>query len=335
MCPNVNKSRKIFKSASHNLRTYLVAMSPISRYISCTFRRPAVKPLLIAFLSCFLCIASRSEEAPHPDSAGFAILPGKLLFTPLLANPQETRVGLRKEIGASRMRLDIGSSLDLATYSFDESGRHKLQFGIDFFMYALSVSSQGFRLQIDAADGFFGGHLTFRYLGQRNETNVRLRILHLSGHFLDGHFDRENNAWKDGRGPVPYTRDFGELTVAYTWPMASGSVRIYSGVAYATLIRPAEIGRVFSLHGIEFFTASLLGPTFSKPTNIYGAVNVTINGTQTVTGSTDLEWGIKVGEMGGSGVRLYGSYRNGRDEFSQYFDIRREYWGLGFAFDLW
>ena len=42
-------------------------------------------------------------------------------------------------------------------------------------------------------------------------TYLRLRILHLSSHFIDGHFRLETTTWIDGQLPRPYSRDYAEL----------------------------------------------------------------------------------------------------------------------------
>ncbi len=271
-----------------------------------------------------------SSATMRSQTDGFEFLPGETLFPPLLAHYQEPRTGLRKEIGSSRMKLDIGSMLEALEYRFPES-TSRLQLGIDFFTYALTTSNEGFRLQVDAVDGFFGGHLTFA-TGSENQFITRLRLLHVSAHFLDGHYDGTTSSWKGGRDPIPYTRDFGELIFAYNLDTLTS--RVYGGFGYATLVRPENIER-FTYHlGAEFCHA-LGGAVFGKPFNVFVAADLTISGIPEYQGTSNLEFGIKFGPMRKSGIKIYGGYYNGYEVFGQYYDVLTENWGIGFAFDFW
>lgn len=266
--------------------------------------------------------------------SGFRFLPGGTTFTPLLAHYQEPRVGVRKETGSSHLKLDIGAMLDVLEYRFPDSSS-SLRLGIDFFTYALATNSEGLRLQVDAVDGFFGGHVVFRSGAFPQAFSLRLRLLHLSAHFLDGHYNMNTSSWKDGREPLPFTRDFGELVGAYESSLDKISFRAYSGFGYATLIRPVEIKRLTMLHGVELWSANILGPVFAKSCNLFIAYHLTVAGIPTYQGTNNLEVGAKFGEMQGTGIRLYASYYSGLEIYSQYYDVRTENWGLGVAFDFW
>jgi len=269
------------------------------------------------------------------EAQGFEFLPGPLLMPPLLANHQEPRVGVRKEIGTSRLKLDIGSSLDLLGYSFDERHMKQLRFGADFFTYALTTSAQGLRLQVDAVDGFFGGHIAYRSEGDQSAFGLRLRILHLSAHLVDGHVDPETGEWRDGRAPLPFTRDFGELLASYTFSPGPLKLMTYAGVSYATLVRPAEIARWGGLCGVEMNSGELFGRLFEKPFALYATDNLAIAGIPEYVGTNIFELGAKFGHWQGSGIRLYLNYASGLELFSQYYDVHNSKWGIGFAFDVW
>jgi hypothetical protein len=274
-----------------------------------------------------------SQSTPDTGGPSWVFLPGRILSLPFAANPQEPRVGLRKEVGSSKMKLDIGSTVDLLEFRI--TGQKHIRFGIDFFTYALTTSSQGLRLQIDAVDGFFGGHIVFTDLDGDNGPTLRLRIMHLSAHFIDGHYDMGTQQWKDGRGPIPFTKDFGELVGAYSWQLRDVVLLAYTGFSYATLVRPTEIERISTMHGVQAYSASLAGPAFGRPLNIYIADNLTLVGIPRYIGTNNLEIGLKFGEWSGTGIRLYGSYFSGLNVFSQYYNVHTDFWGIGFAFDFW
>jgi hypothetical protein len=188
---------------------------------------------------------------------------------------------------------------------------------------------------VDAVDGFFGGHIVYALPGEDGHLSLRLRLLHISGHLIDGHWDHVTMQWKDNKQPIPYTRDFGELTGLYTWPGRSVALGAYSGFSYATLVRPDNISRYGTLHGLELHSTGLLGPAGGRPLSVYIADNLALSGIPVFYGTNNLEFGVKFGEWDGTGIRLYGSYYHGLEAFSQYYYVRTDQWGLGFAFDAW
>lgn len=290
------------------------------------------------FLWLFTCLVVTLHVARAEDpveKSRFTFLPGGLLVQPFAASYQEPRVGVRKEIGSSRLKLDIGSTMDLVEYTISTGQSKRLRAGIDFFTYALSTSAQGLRLQIDAVDGFFGGHISFQSADADSRFSLRLRILHLSAHFIDGHFDNATGTWKNGIEPIPFTKDFGELTAAYETDLSPVGIRFYTGISYATLIRPTEIKRTSTIHGVEIHTLNWPGPVFGRPFCLFAADNLSLVGIPSYVGTNNVEFGMKFGEWSASGVRLYISYYSGLTVFSQYYNIRDSQWGLGFAFDMW
>ena len=135
--------------------------------------------------------------------------------------------------------------------------------------------------------------------------------------------------------PIPFTKDFGELIGSYEilWPDVS--LKFYSGFSYATLIRPVDINRTSTIHGVEAHTTNTLGTALGKPFSLFIADNLSFVGIPSVIGTNNLEMGVKFGEWSGTGVRLYLSYYSGLTIFSQYYNIREDQWGFGFTFDAW
>jgi hypothetical protein len=262
-------------------------------------------------------------------------LPGGTLFKPIVANPQEPRVGVRKEIGSSRLKLDIGSMLDFVQIPLNRSGTTNVRIGADFFTYALTTSAQGLRLQVDAVDGFFGGHIVMHTDQGERSLAIRLRLLHLSAHLIDGHFDNATGQWKNGQLPIPFTKDFGELVAAYTVPLGSTPLMVYSGVSYATLVRPTDVQRLMSLHGVEIRTPASFATAFGKAFELYGAYNLTLTGVPAYVGTNIIEAGLKFGTWDDIGVKFYINYVSGLEFFSQYYSVRRSMGGVGFTLDFY
>ena len=139
---------------------------------------------------------------------------------------------------------------------------------------------------------------------------------------------------EERQDPIPFTKDFGELIGSYEFFWPTVSLKLYTGFSYATLIRPAEIRRFSTIHGIEV-TSNVLGTAFGKPVTTFIADNLSFVGIPALIGTNNIEMGMKFGEWSGSGVRIYLSYYSGLIVFSQYYNVREDQWGLGFAFDVW
>jgi hypothetical protein len=248
-------------------------------------------------------------------------------------NPEEPRTGIRKEIGNSRMRLDVGTNLEIVQFLASASDHFRL--GVQIFAYALTTSNQGLRLQIDALDGFFGGHITYRNTGEDVALLWRLRILHRSAHFVDGHIDPATGSWVDGRAPIPFTEDFGELMGVFEAALPAGHIRTYGAATYATLVRPTEIGRIGGMLGADYRTDDGILSAFGHTVLFYAGYQVSMTDISgALIGTHAAEAGVKFGKWDGRGIRLLFSYHSGLEVFGQYYDIKRTYWEIGFALDL-
>lgn len=295
-----------------------------------------IRTLCWSIVFAFVLPSVAAGQLPaSPSEATVQFLPGGTLFKPLVANPQEPRVGVRKEIGTSRLKLDIGSMLDFVQIPLDARGTVNVRIGADFFTYALTTSAQGLRLQVDAVDGFFGGHIVMRAQEGPGTLALRLRLMHLSAHLIDGHFDNATGQWKNGQLPIPFTKDFGELLAAYAIPVDGLPLLVYSGIGYATLVRPTDVQRLMSLHGFELRTGDSFATVFGKPFELYAAYNLTLTGVPAYVGTNVIETGVKFGRWDDIGIKLYVNYASGLEFFSQYYNVRRSMGGIGFTLDFY
>ncbi len=269
------------------------------------------------------------------DSSALRFLPGVPKIPRLTAHLDEPRTGIRKTFGSSRLKLDIGAAYDILSWRPGNDSTKSMRVGAEFFAYALSNNAYGLRLQIDAADGFFGGHLLYSLRAGEHLSALRLRILHLSAHFLDGHAVPGGNGWRDGREPIPFTRDYGELIGIWRSTTGRGHVQLYGGTSYATLSRPDELRRWTFLAGGECVDSEIAGSILGQLCQCYTAVHFTLAGVPAWIGTTHVEGGVRFGSWDQAGLRVYFSYQAGLVPFHQYFNVREESWGAGIAFDLW
>ena len=273
-----------------------------------------------------LPLAGRSQT-PDDSDVRVKLFPAGLQFTPLKANSQESRVGIMKFLNAGELVLDVGNTSDLFLISLPRAGLN-VAMGVDFFGKGFVTGSQGLRLQVDALDGFLGGHLSFSKSLSDSRLLGRLRILHQSAHLVDGNYNVSQGSWIDNRGPIPFTRDFGELTVGHLLPYPSGGLRYYAGVAYAVLVRPDDLGRLSYLGGAEVTLESLLGPFMDQPSQL------SLTGTPVYAASNQIQLGIKLGEWSGRGTDFYLAFYEGRQLFGEFFDQRLTAVGAGCMVDF-
>ena len=290
--------------------------------------------LLPALLGAFSSAMGGDSTLSTPTQR-FRFLPGAPLSLRLTAHQQEPRTGIGKEIGSSRLKLDIGAGYDILELRPWSESLSALRIGVEFFTYALTTSADGLRLQVDAVDGFFGGHAILLLPGSSGASALRLRIMHLSSHAVDGHLSPATGNWRDGRAPIPYTRDFGELTALRRWASSSGHVQVHGGVAYATLIRPAALERWSFYAGGEIVNRTLIPRVFGRTAHVYVAAHFGLQGIPAWVGTVDVESGIRMGDWDEGGMRVYGSFRSGSELFAQYYDLRARAFALGISFDLW
>ncbi len=282
-----------------------------------------LKILIYLFIIISECIAN------DPSIVRWQLKPEKVDFSPLQASLTEPRFGLSKAITTSTMKIDLGNSVDLIRLFTRKNNADDQLYaaGIDFFTYARVTGWEGMRLQVDAVDGFFGGHLTHSIPINQSELQLRLRFLHLSAHYVDGHFDQNTGQWKTNREPIPFTRDMADLTAAFK----CGDVRLYLLLEHAFRIRPFNQRRTWYQAGGEWF----LGHLSNQNLHPYIAEDIRLVGFESYNANWASIVGIKLGEVYGSGINLFLRYYSGVGPFSEYFDLRINEWSLGFSIDYW
>jgi hypothetical protein len=260
------------------------------------------------------------------------LFPSGLTFMPLKANNQEARTGVLYYFENANLKVDIGNSIDLIKFS---NGTQKSIFtaGIEFMAYAKSTSYSGYRLQIDAVDGFFGGNVSHMYKLDKDRILSRFRFIHNSAHLVDGSYDLQLDKWIQ-KEPIPFTKDFGELTVAFENNSIDFSVKYYGGFSYAVLVRPDNLKRWNYNAGIEAAALNFVGSLFDSPGNLFAAHYFSLGGADKYSGNHQTMLGVKFGDWYNKGVLFYLSYYNGSDIFSSYFDRRTSNFGAGFSVDF-
>ncbi|MCU7496638.1 MAG: DUF1207 domain-containing protein [Ignavibacteria bacterium] len=288
---------------------------------------------MLRYIFLFFLFPALLFSQSDSTSVSYEFAPSGLHFAPLKANYQEARIGLLYYPSDANLKVDVGNTIDLLKIGFPAS-RAALTFGLEFMAYAYSTSYSGYRLQIDALDGFFGGNAAFSKDFSGGRFISRFRIIHNSAHLVDGHYDVVRKEWIGSKTPIPFTRDFGELLAGYEWLNESYSLRVLGGPTYATLVRPLDIKKYSFSSGFEYAYYNPFGQVFRKDFNLFLAYYINIMGSPVYHGNNNLVAGLKFGQWYGKGVLLYLNYYAGSNMFSEYYKDNIHKFGIGFSVDF-
>jgi hypothetical protein len=283
-------------------------------------------------LTCILFIAlcstnnALSEEGSQADGR-IALVPHGLLFRPLLANTYEPRVGLLSQLGKNRLRLDIGNSIDLLQYTIIKDSS-SFSMGTDFFTYTLLRGERDFHFPVDASDYFFGVNFNCKSSTAFGLMSSRLRISHISAHFVDGHYDNTKGEWKDSRYPNVYSREFIDVVIACEPAPLDDALRGYIGATYLFHVDPSTVAPFMAYAGLE------LHSKMYKSTSFYAGYQTTVMKISEVALRQNIQLGAKFGEWNGRGLNLFASYFSGFSIHGEYFDIKENYLALGFLIEF-
>lgn len=266
------------------------------------------KITLLAFLAASIAFT---------QDKGFDFYGGPLLFKPLVANTFEPRVGLIWHANDNRLRLDIGNSVDMIQYVFLNEKR-LLTIGSDFFTYTLLRGEKNFHFPVDAVDYLFGFNVNYRDTLDNGVLSARLRLSHISAHFVDGHYDGPTGIWKDGLNPRVYSREFFDLTIGFE---PNDMIRHYAGLIYLWHVDPTNLPTTLAYAGTEIHTQVIAA------TNLFAAYQCTATGMRP---RHELQAGTKIGNWNGRGTEVYFIYHSGNSIHGEYHDQKDEYSGIGF-----
>lgn len=252
------------------------------------------------------------------------LFPDDLNVQPFTANLLEPKLGFLFQLTKNELRLDIGNSIDVVRYQIGEN--ENISFGADFFTYTLLRGENDFHFPVDAVDYLFGVNGTYKKTIEENEYGMRVRISHISAHFVDGHYDGVDGTWRDGLSPRVYSREFIEAIPYYK----INSLRVYAGFTYLFHVDPAYIGKDNYQIGFDYFAKNILSETITP----FVGYDLKIINIDEYTANHSFSAGIKFGKPNGKGLSLYLNYYSGKSIHGEYFDSNKEYSAFGINLDL-
>lgn len=251
------------------------------------------------------------------------LFPAELNVNPFAANVIEPKLGFMFKTEGNELRLDIGNTVDIASL---KTSSGVISLGADLFTWTLLRKEENFHFPVDAVDYLFGFNFGFKKSVHDYSFGARMRISHISAHFVDGHYDKEKREWRNGRTPRVYSREFIELMPFYQYKQ----LRMYAGFTYLFHVDPVVNHRDLYQFGFDYFRkdffADNLSPFIAYDMKVTGAIRSTPN--------HSFNAGVKLGKPNGKGLSLYYHYYSGWSIHGEYFDYRENYSGIGLNLDL-
>lgn len=239
----------------------------------------------------------------------------ELNFPPLFANPFEGRIASYYQFQTKKLRLDIGSAVDLFRLKSNDSLR--IFIGTDFFTLTQLRSEGRFKFPIETIDYFFDMNISLRSVFNFGIINSRIRVAHISAHLVDG-------LAKDTlftRSPFVYSREFLELAVAYVF----NNFRIYTNWEFIFSTLPRDVQK-FNL-GVGFDFEKKLGSFL----NFIGGFNLKMNGYNKRYFFTSIsKVGLCILNIDNKGFFVGFTYLSGKNIHGMYYKENDKYFGIGF-----
>ena len=248
--------------------------------------------------------------------------PAGIHIQPFTANFLEPRARTSFMIGKNELRLDIGATADLFHY---KKGNKTLSFGSDLFTYTRLRGEKDFHFPVETIDYLFGINAGYKVIVNDKEYGFRLRISHISAHYVDGHYDYSINYWRNYITPRVYSREFVELFPFYR----INSLRIYAGLTYLFHVNPDRVGKGIYQLGFDYFLTSL--SDFFSP---FIAYDFKVGKIEKFYGNNIISAGLKFGNYNSKGISVMFSYYSGKSVHGELFDLNENYFSFGINTDL-
>lgn len=237
-----------------------------------------------------------------------------LLFDPLTANVFEPRAGSMYQFNDDRLRLDIGTSLDLMQLTMEE---HRFSVGGDFFTFTRLRSEGKMKFPVETADYFFGVNGAWLFENENIIYSSRLRISHISSHIVDGY--TVNNIFiKD---PFVYSREFIDMTLAAEY----NKFRFYFGSVLIFSTQPDIVNKFVPSVG---FDADI---DLNDYLSWSSGIDIKYSGTKNRSSHMlALQSGIKLFALKNTAVSLNYYYYDGLSIHGMFFEDKDSYHAIGF-----
>ncbi|MDR0927182.1 MAG: DUF1207 domain-containing protein [Ignavibacteria bacterium] len=238
-----------------------------------------------------------------------------LLFQPFTANHLEGRIGTFFQPENDKLRLDIGTSLDLLHIYSDSNITARL--GGDFFILSRLRSEGHFKFPVETADYYFGLNASAT---TSCNVSARLRVAHISSHLIDGYTDN----YEFIQPLFVYSREFVDLAIAYN----TKYVRPYIGVTAIFSTIPKDVNTFVPQLGFDFNYPII------SPISIAGGYDLKVVGGDNMANvvSNSLQLGVELSLSPTTALSLNYYYYNGYSIHGMFYNQKESYNGFGIQF---
>lgn len=297
---------------------------------------PIRASMIVALLSIIAPAVAQSQE--ELNFVGW-----ERAVRPPYAGKYESRIGGWRESENDKLRLDIGASVDLLSYSEANqepgtmvprlSSSSKTTFGADFFTWTRLRAAGGFKFPVEAVDYYFGLNASRHYYNALL-SDIRLRVAHISAHLVDG----DPSFTDPAQQYITYSREFVDAMIGFNgmWMIGDRTpddfeFRPYAGALWLFHTIPDTLGAVTPYAGVDATWA--IKEDF-VPLTIKGGYEARLNTELEPIGEHHLRLGLKFGRVNSNGVTIEGSYNSGRSQYGQHFSRRERFFSLGFMIEM-
>lgn len=233
-----------------------------------------------------------------------------LNFKPLVANPIEPRVGGIYEFADEKLRLDIGTSLDLAKFKMGD--KTVLSVGTDFFTYTRLRTAGNFKFPVETSDYYFGLNSCYVDSSFKYPLSFRMRVAHISSHLVDGYAD--SVTFK--KEPFVYSREFIDLVAAIN----IDDFRFYAGVNMLYSTKPKDFLFLHPQIGFDYNyklsnSVDLIAGYDFKYAGIHSAMHPVHSMQAGFKFNTSDDVAVFLGVYGYKGKSLHGLFYNENDDY--------------------
>ena len=248
---------------------------------------------------------------PPDQEEGWIALPSGRPFSPLVPDPRDLRLALRKN-SKGELEADVGGYRSFAGWKGKVAGEDTvIHAGLEGQAY-FTMHQEGSKFPLHSSDGVIGLYGD----AVRGLWMYQLRYTHLSAHLSDGLFGK--------RERIVYTRETLSLRAA----RQLGFTRVYAGYHFLAHVKPD-----LPKHSLQLGFYSIF-PWHWKRVHPYFGADLKLRNEQEGT-NLYLSGGLAlVSSQGAPPVRLSMAYSKGHDLRGQYFREAEEKWSAGLEMDL-
>jgi hypothetical protein len=239
------------------------------------------------------------------------LFPSSLNVKPFTANTLEPNLGFQFKMNSNELLLNIANSMDIIHL---EKDNEVFSAGADLFTWTLLRKEGNFHFPVDAVDYLFGINFGYVQALENSSFGARVRISHISAHFVDGHYGNSVSAdvWNGILQARVYSREFIEVLPFYKW----NDLRVYGGFTYLYHVDPSTVKKDNYQIGFDYYLTNYINDYITP----FVGYDFKIDHVDQYTGNNSLAIGVKIGKADGRGLSLAYRYYSGNSLHGEYYN---------------